>query len=372
MKYFILAGEASGDLHSAALATALRSIDADAEISGWGGDQMKEAGVKILKHYRELAFMGFVEVLQHLPQIIRNFRQAKSQIAAFRPDVLILTDYPGFNLRMAKWAHRRGIPVHYYISPQLWAWKESRVRIVKACVDQMYVILPFEKAFYAKHGIDVHYVGHPLAWRIAAMRSSGPDATRKYLVLLPGSRRREIRYMLPVMLAAVKDLKGHRIVVAGAPSVPVGVYYHDIKASGVDGATVTFGYTYALLQRGVAALCTSGTATLETALYDVPQVVCYKGDRLSYLIARRLVKVPYIAMVNLICGREVVPECIQDAFNPVEVRQALASVMASPGREEIARGYAQMKAMLGTGDPSAQVARHVIHAIQNTAYGSAS
>jgi lipid-A-disaccharide synthase len=357
MKYFILAGEASGDLHSAALASALKEADVNAELQGWGGDEMEKAGVRILKHYRELAFMGFVEVLQHLPEIMRNFRLVKKQISDFQPDALILTDYPGFNLRMAKWSHRRGIPVHYYISPQLWAWKESRVKIVRKYVDRMYVILPFEKAFYARHEIDVQYVGHPLAWRIDQITKSPMEHSgKKRIVLLPGSRRREIAYILPVMLGAVKDLQGYKVAIAAAPSVPAEYYYGFIRRSGITGVTLTFGYTYGILQSASAALCTSGTATLETALFRVPQVVCYKGDTLSYLIARRLVKVPFIAMVNLICEKEVVKELIQHDCNAAKLRQELYAILDPEKRKEIMAGYDLLRARLDTGDPAKKVA----------------
>ncbi len=376
MKYFILSGEASGDLHSAALATALKEYDSDAEIYGWGGDEMANAGVKILKHYRELAFMGFVEVLQHLPDIMRNFKRVKEQIASIKPKVLILTDYPGFNLRMAKWAHQHGIPVHYYISPQLWAWKESRVKIVRKYVDQMYVILPFEKAFYAKHGIDVHYVGHPLAWRIDSLNlastnlgtsvglTSVRNVLNKRIILLPGSRRREITYMLPTMLEAVKHLQGYHIYIAGAPSVPAEFYYDFVKKSGLENATITFGYTYGLLQRATAALCTSGTATLETALFNVPQVVCYKGDRMSYLIAKRLIKVKFIAMVNLICDKEVVPELIQSEFNSVRLRKELESILTAERRNAMLSAYDLLRQRLDTGDPAKQVAARIISSLK--------
>lgn len=368
MKYFILAGEASGDLHSAALASALREQDEGADIRGWGGDEMASAGVKILKHYRELAFMGFVEVLRHLPQIWRNFREAKAQIEAFRPDALILVDYPGFNLRMAKWAFRKGIRVFYYISPQLWAWKESRVKTVRASIEQMYVIIPFETEFYAKHGIDVEYVGHPLAWRIFTRykEKRAPAGQGKRLVLLPGSRKREIQHMLPTMLAAVTELQGFKVYIAGAPSVPPSLYYHQIVASGVKGVTVTFGYTYSLLQTATAAFCTSGTATLETALFDVPQVVCYKGDRLSYMLARQLVKVAHIAMVNLICGKEVVPELIQDDFNPSALKRALDTILAPERSQQIHKDYAALKDKLVSGNPADHVAQDLIQRLQST------
>jgi lipid-A-disaccharide synthase len=348
MKYFLLAGEASGDLHSAALASALHHVDPAAQLAGWGGDEMSAAGVQVLKHYRELAFMGFVEVVKHLPEIIRNFRLAKKQIADFKPDALILIDYPGFNLRMAKWARSKKIPVYYYISPQLWAWKENRVKAIRRDVDHMYVIFPFEKAFYEKHHYPVEYVGHPLAWRIAQLPAKERLPGRPRITLLPGSRKREIAYMLPVMLEAMRGLDGYDIYVAAAPSVSANFYYPFIAMSGVKGVTLTFGYTYALLQQSSAAVCTSGTATLETALFGVPQVVCYKGDRLSYLIAKRLIRVPYIAIVNLILGKEVVKELIQDDFNAKKVQDAVKDLFIPTVRNHILSDYEEIRQKLST------------------------
>lgn len=365
MKYFIIAGEASGDLHSAAVAEAIRARDKDAVLMGWGGDEMESAGVKVLKHYRELAFMGFVEVLKHLPRILRNFREVKAQIRAFDPDALILTDYPGFNLRMAKWAHRQGIRVFYYISPQLWAWKESRVKLVRKYVEHMYVILPFEKPFYDRHGIEVTYVGHPLARRIDRLRESLPDRDgQKHLVLLPGSRRREIADMLPVMLKAASMHPGYRVTVAGAPSIPAELYYEIIAETGVPGITLTFRRTYALLAQASVAFCTSGTATLETALFGVPQIVCYKGDRLSYLLARRLIRVPYIAMANLICNTQVIPELIQDDFNVEKLSRTFEEIMRPERLAQMKRHYADLHDMLDAGDPGARVAEDVIQRLK--------
>jgi lipid-A-disaccharide synthase len=336
-------------------------------IEGWGGDEMTKAGVKILKHYRDLAFMGFVEVIRHLPEIFRNFRTVKSQIRAFEPDALILTDYPGFNLRIAKWAHRKGYRVYYYISPQLWAWKEGRVKTVRHSVDRMYVILPFEKAFYTRHGIDVDYVGHPLAWRIGQMDQSdaGAAESRDRIVILPGSRKREIMDMLPIMLQAAAQLGNHGIYVAGAPSIAPQFYYRLIAESRVSGVTLTMGYTYKLLQTAGVAICTSGTATLETALFNVPQVVCYKGDRISYLIARRLIKVPYIAMVNLICDKAVVPELIQDDFNTSNLVRTLRTILEKNRKREMLEDYSRLRDLLDTGNPAVQVAEDIIQRAQS-------
>jgi lipid-A-disaccharide synthase len=267
-------------------------------------------------------------------------------------------DYPGFNLRMARWANRKGIAVYYYISPQLWAWKENRVRIVKDHITRMYVIIPFEEVFYARHKIRVKYVGHPLAWRISEYRKTAvtrPGAKR--LVLLPGSRKREILHMLPVMLKAARSLTDFEIHIAAAPAIPGALYYDLIRSSGIRGVTITFGNTYGLLQRATAAFCTSGTATLETALFDVPQVVCYKGDTLSYLIARRLIRVPYIAMVNLICGKTVVPELIQKDFTAPRLLRALDEILTPENLNTLRHDYAVLKDRLTSGNPADAVAQ---------------
>ncbi len=366
MRYFILAGEASGDLHASDLVAEILKIDRAAEICGWGGDQMAAAGATILKHYRELAFMGFAEVLRHLPAILRNFREAKAQIRAFKPDVLILVDYPGFNLRMARWSHGQGIPVHYYISPQLWAWKESRVRQVRRWVDRMYVILPFERPFYARHGITVQFVGHPLAWRIAGYRQTHETQVEcDRTVLLPGSRRREILDILPVMLEAATRAGAEKIWIAAAPAIPATLYHKVISDSRITGVVVTYAYTYELLLRASAALCTSGTATLEAALFDVPQVVCYRADRLSYLLARMLVRIPFIALVNLIGEKQIVTELIQDNLTADRAAKELQSLSDPQRRSEIISDYAIVRSRLDDGNPAERVARAIVEALNS-------
>jgi lipid-A-disaccharide synthase len=312
MKYYIIAGEASGDLHGGNLIKALHRQDAQATVRCWGGDHMEAAGAVLVKHYRDLAFMGFVEVLMHLRTILRNIDFCKKDIAAFRPDVLVLVDYPGFNMRIAGWAKQQGIKVVYYISPQVWAWKENRVKKIKRDVDLMLVILPFEVDFYKKWSFDAEYVGHPLVEVIQHEKENVPVvpvSEKPVIALLPGSRAQEIKVKLPIMLRAVKHFPGYRFCVAGAPAQPDALYKELI---GNEEVLLIRNQTYNLLKQSKAALVTSGTATLETALFGVPEVVCYKGNPVSYWLARKLIKVKYISLVNLIMDKPVVTELIQD------------------------------------------------------------
>lgn len=342
MRLFIIAGEASGDLHGAALMQAILELDSKTQFQYWGGDEMQKVQGHPQKHIRDLAFMGFAEVIKHLPTIMNNFKQVKEHITDFQPDALILIDYPGFNIRMAKWAHQKGIKVIYYISPQLWAWKESRVKAIRQYVDQMLVILPFEKSFYAKHNIDVDYVGHPLAERLinlkkqtSFLKNNGLD-DRPIVAILPGSRRQEIQTMLPVMLDACRSNK-YQYIVAGAPAQTVQFYKKNLQ--NFPNIKLLQGQTYQLLLHAKAALVTSGTATLETALLRVPQVVCYKGSWLSYQIARRLIKVKYISLVNLILDHPVVPEMIQSDMNADRLDMELQSILNGAARDEMLHGY---------------------------------
>ncbi len=312
MKLYIIAGEASGDLHGAKLIEALRKERREIDVRAWGGDLMAAAGSHIVKHYKELAFMGFIEVVLNLRTILRNIAFCKEDISAYRPDAVILIDYPGFNLRIAQFCKQIGIPVLYYISPQLWAWKENRIHAIKRDITRMFVILPFEKDFYAKHGMEVDFVGHPLLDVVDAAQArlelplTADD--RAIVALLPGSRKQEIKTMLPIMLETAKQFSAYRFVIAGAPGQDAAFY------EGIPGAAeheIVFGQTYALLQQARAALVTSGTATLEAALHRTPLAVCYKGSAISYAIARRLVKIKYISLVNLILDRRAIREIIQ-------------------------------------------------------------
>lgn len=345
MKYYIIAGEASGDLHAANLIKEIKQRDTQAVFRVWGGDMMQQQGATIVKHYRDLAFMGFLEVVQNLGTILNNIKFCKQDILAYKPDALVLVDYPGFNLRIAKWAKAQGIKVIYYISPQLWAWKESRVEIVKHCVDLMLVILPFEEDFYKSHNYKVHFVGHPLLdaigsgeWRVA----SGDKPT---IALLPGSRKQEISKMLPIMLSVVPHFPQYNFVVAGAPSQPTSFYQNILGNSKVK---VVSGQTYNVLANAHAALVTSGTATLETALFNIPQVVCYKGSWASYQLAKRLIKVKYISLVNLILDKTAVIELIQNELTKDNLIKELTTIVSeSAVRQNMLADFLALKEKLG-------------------------
>ncbi|MDP4254614.1 MAG: lipid-A-disaccharide synthase [Bacteroidota bacterium] len=370
MKYYIIAGEASGDLHGSNLINELKQLDPEADFRCWGGDLMRDAGATLVKHYKDLAFMGFIEVIGNLRTIFRNLAFCKEDIRRYRPDALILVDYPGFNLRIAKWAHEQDLRVIYYISPQVWAWKEGRVRQIRECVDKMLVILPFEEAFYKRWDYPVEYVGHPLVQVVERYKlqtpGEGPDVSPAPVVaLLPGSRKQEILKKLPVMLAVSRYFPDHQFIVAKAPGVE-DAFYQDLLA-GYPNVSSVGNRTYALLSQAVAACVTSGTATLETALFGVPEVVCYKGNALSYQIAKRLIKVKYISLVNLIMDKEVVKELIQDDLNPENLRRELDSLLHDPERRRrLAAEYHALKELLsGGGHASANAARSMVQFLHN-------
>lgn len=366
MKYYIIAGEASGDLHGSNLIRALHREDPQAEVRCWGGDRMKQAGATLVRHYRELAFMGFLEVIRHLPDIFRNLAFCKKDIEAFAPDALIFIDFSGFNLRIARWARKAGYKTHYYISPQVWASREGRVRKIRRDIDHMYVILPFEKAFYEARGMTVHFVGHPLIDAMEGLPGADPEGFRRrngldphkpIIALLPGSRAQEIDHILSVMLEVVPHFPQYQFAVAGAPSLDAAFYEPYLKSSGVPRVA---DQTYALLQNAHAALVTSGTATLETALLNVPQVVCYKGSQISYQIARRLIKLKYISLVNLIMDQAVVPELIQHDLNRKNLLQGLGAILEGPGRAAQLEAYARLRQKLGGAGASTQAARLIV------------
>lgn len=358
MRYYIIAGEASGDLHGSNLIKALRVKDPEAEFRAWGGDLMQAAGATLVKHYRELAFMGFVEVIRHLPEIMRNLRMCKADILDYKPDALILIDYPGFNLRIAPWAKAQGLRVVYYISPQVWAWKESRVKNIRTSVDKMLVILPFEQDFYKKWDYAVEYVGHPLVEVIEAAQRQQPEklSDKPIVALLPGSRAQEVAIKLPVMLQVSQYFPDYQFVVAQAPSLDDAYYLQYTNT--YPNVQLTKGNTYGLLQQSRAALVTSGTATLETALFGVPEAVCYKGSQVSYEIAKRLIKVKYISLVNLIMDKPVVKELIQQDMNPDSLRAELDKLLNDAAyRTRIEADYAALKQILQQGgDASAKAA----------------
>lgn len=362
MKYYIIAGEASGDLHGSNLIRELRQQDAGAVIRCWGGDKMEAAGGTLVKHYRDLAFMGFLEVVSNLPTILQNLKFCREDIEKFDPDVLILIDYPGFNLRIARWAKEKGLRVIYYISPQVWAWKENRVRMMKRCIDLMLVILPFEKDYFRDTwNWDVDYVGHPLVEVINRFRQKHPAAAREepVIALLPGSRKQEIAKKLPVMLEVSRDFPEYRFVVAKAPGQDEHFYRQFLD--GYPTARLVSDQTYELLMHAKAALVTSGTATLETALFGVPEVVCYKGSAISYQIARRVIKVKYISLVNLIMNKMVVKELIQDELTRENLKVELNKILND--EQQIAamkRDYDELQRILSAGGNASQKAATAI------------
>jgi lipid-A-disaccharide synthase len=370
MKYYIIAGEASGDLHGSNLMKALYEEDPNADIRFWGGDLMRNVGGKLVKHYRELAFMGFVEVIFNLKTILNNIKICKKDITSFQPDVIIFIDYPGFNLRIAKWSKECGFKNHYYISPQIWAWKESRITEIKRDIDKMYVILPFEKSFYEdKHHFPVEFVGHPL---IDAIHNQTPiDATvfrkenqlseKPIIAILPGSRKQEITKMLSVMLSVVSYFPDYQFVIAGAPSQEFSFYENFISNENIKFLS---NKTYDLLQNATAALVTSGTATLETALFKVPEVVCYKGSWASYQIAKRIVTLKYISLVNLIMDKEVVTELIQEDCSTKRIREELKKILESNHRNTILQEYELLEQKLGGIGASKKTAKLIVADLQ--------
>jgi len=352
MKYYIIAGEASGDLHASNLIKELKNLDENAHFRCWGGDLMKKQGAELVKHYRDLAFMGFWEVLLNLFAILKNIRFCKKDIKSYDPDVLILVDYPGFNLRIAKFAHLLNYKVFYYISPQLWAWKQSRVKLIRKVVDRMFVILPFEKKFYKRFNYEVDFIGHPLLDVIDFNQGeiSGQDYGRK-IAILPGSRKQEISRMLPVMLSLKPHYPNHKFVIAGTSSISrefYDKYLEELSIDAKNGIEIVFDKAYDVLRSAEVALVTSGTATLETALLNIPEVVCYKGGGFSYLIAKYLIKTKYISLVNLMMDKEVVKELIQYDFNTKMLRQELDKLLNNKeNRDSMLNDFSLLKEKLG-------------------------
>lgn len=371
MRYYIVAGEASGDLHASNLIKAIKNLDPAAEIRGCGGDLMQRAGAELLMHYKDMAFMGFWEVFVHLSEVFGNIRRCKTDILAWNPDVLVLVDYPGFNLRIAKFAKRHGLKVVYYISPQIWAWKKGRVKQIRRDVDEMMVILPFEKKFYAKYGMEVHYVGHPLLDAVSRDLPERPEVKqfreenrlddREIIALLPGSRKQEINALLPLMLQMTKSFPQYQFVVSTVSWLPKELY--DKYLNGFNVARVC-DQTYALLANAKAAIVTSGTATLETAMIGTPQVVCYAGSELSYLIAKNLISgINYISLPNLIMDEPVVTELIQHDFNEKRLQKEMH--LLTEDKSHIAAMKAQYRELykkLGDGSASMNAAKVVVAA----------
>ena len=373
MNYYIIAGEASGDLHASNLIRELKIADQHAVFRCWGGDLMQAQGAELVKHYRDLAFMGFTEVLMNIRTILSNIEFCKTDILKNKPDVVILVDYPGFNLRIAEFAKSKNIRVFYYISPQVWAWKKSRVYKIKKVVDKMFVILPFEKEFYKTFHYDVDFVGHPLLDAVEAYANSKERLSslsdKPIIALLPGSRQQEISTMLPFMLAMQKYYPTHQFVIAGAPAIHEKNYQQCIDsfekklgdACNHAPVKIVYNQTYQLLQHATAALVTSGTATLETALFGVPEVVCYKGSAISFAIAKKLVKVKYISLVNLIMDKEIVKELIQQDLNELNLKNELDKLLTPESRKRMLSDFEELKLRLGGAGASRKTAALMIN-----------
>lgn len=370
MKYYILAGEASGDLHGSNLIKALHKEDTNADIRFWGGDLMQDAGGTLVTHYKERAFMGFSEVIMNLNKVFKFISNCKKDIEKFNPDVVVFIDNSGFNLRIAKWAKKQGFKTHYYISPQVWASRASRVKAIKRDIDAMYVILPFVEDFYKKHHYKVNFVGHPLIDGIANREQANPNKFRKnyelsdkpIIALLPGSRKQEIKKMLSVMLSLSNDFPDYQFVIAGAPSQDYSFYEPFIKSENVKFIS---NKTYDLLSISTAALVTSGTATLETALFKVPQVVCYKGSNFSYQIAKRIITLKFISLVNLIMDKEVVTELIQNNFNKIRLKEELEHILKPKTRKKLFFDYYELEKALGGIGASEKTARLIYNTIKS-------
>ncbi len=365
MKYYLIAGEASGDLHGSNLMKAILEKDPKAEFRFFGGDLMQAVGGHLSKHYKDMSFMGFAEVVANLPTILGNFKDCKKDIKAYHPDVVIFIDFPGFNLRLAKYVKSLGIKTIYYISPQLWAWKEGRIKVIKKYIDKMLVILPFEKNWYAERDYAVEFVGHPLLDAISDYEFKPKDfflqdnrlENKPIIALLPGSRKQEIDKKLPIMAATAASFPEFQFIIAGAPGQSESIYQDYLN----EQVGIVFNQTYNLLHHADAALVTSGTATLETALLNCPEVVCYKGSWISYQIGKRLVKgIEYISLVNLIMQKELVKELIQNDLTVENATQELSSILKEDNRAVVLEGYKELKQKLGGKGASQRAALEVL------------
>lgn len=363
MKYYLVAGEASGDLHGANLIRALKAADQDASFRYFGGDKMQQEGGTLVKHYADMAFMGFTEVILNLTTILRNMKTCKEDILAYQPDALILIDFPGFNLKIAEFAKNKGIKVCYYISPKVWAWNQKRVLRIKKVVDKMFCILPFEVAFYKGWDMDIDYVGNPLLDEIARF-SPDPQfqaqhnlGTQKIIALLPGSRKQEIERLLPVMLSTINRFPEYQFVIAGAPGFAPEYYTRFNQGNALP---IVFGKTYNLLHHAHAAIVASGTATLETALFKIPQVVVYKGGAISIAIARMVIKIKFISLVNLIMDKKVVTELIQEDCNTERLSGILKDILSGPAREGMLLDYKALADIMGEPGASERTAELII------------
>ena len=373
MKYYLVAGEASGDLHASNLMLGIKKKDPNAEFRFFGGDLMQSQGGTLVKHYREMAFMGFVEVLMNIRSISKNLKTCKEDIIAYKPDVVILVDYPGFNLRIARFSKEAGLKVFYYIAPKVWAWNEKRVEILKKYVDQLFIIFPFEIEYFRKHSIEPIFEGNPsidaIAFKLNKEQTFNDFVNlnnlpnKPIIALVAGSRKQEIKYNLPEMLKMVEKFPDYQFVIAGAPSLKLSVYQQYINGVPV---SIVYNQTYQLFKHSTIALVTSGTATLESALLDTPEVVCYKGGLLSMLIAWIVIKVKYISLVNLNMNREVVTELKQYDLNSTRLfKEASALLPGNPRRDEMLADFAKLKEVLGGEGASERVGAKVVSLLMN-------
>ncbi len=367
MKYFLIAGELSGDIHGAMLIKHLQDLDKEASFAFFGGDKMKAQypeGLK--KHINELSFMGFIEVVKHLKTILKNIAYCKQQIDLFKPDVMIFIDFPGFNLRLARYTFKRKIKNFYYISPQIWAWKKKRIKKIKRLIDNMYVILPFEKAFYQKENYEVHYFGNPiLDWTMHnTTHLSSPPKIKNKIALVPGSRKQEIDHILPIMVSVAEQFPDYSFIITAVSHITLNEYKkHTVNQKNI---SIKYDDFDQILPTCVGALVTSGTATLQTALYGVPQVVCYKTSSISYHIAKALINVKYISLVNLILNREAVPELIQDKLNTIALKKAFTHMMSKENTARITRDYKELYKQLGDGKASEKICAHIYQSLCKT------
>ena len=374
MKYYIIAGEASGDLHGSNLIKELKKLDNSSHFRCWGGDLMSQECNDLVKHYKDYSHMGFFEVFINLKKILNNLSFCKKDIKKYNPDVIIYVDFPGFNLRIAKWAKKNKFKNHFYISPQIWAWKQNRIKTIRKVIDRMYVILPFEKKFYSSINFNVHYVGHPLLDVIKTNKNEALDrGQEKIIALLPGSRDQEIKKILPEMINIIKNFKNYSFYICAAPSQKRSTYLKYIKDKNIEKVKIVENQTYEILSKSSAALVTSGTATLETALFKIPQVVCYKSSWISIMIGRFLLRnLKFISLVNLILDKEVVKELIQENLNEKNLTSELNNILEGDHRIDMLKSYNELIDKLGNKGASEKTALKIFNYLEPNSYSKES
>ena len=374
MKYYIIAGEASGDLHGSNLIKELKKLDNSSHFRCWGGDLMSRESDDLVKHFKDYSHMGFFEVFINLKKILNNLSFCKKDIKKYNPDVIIYVDFPGFNLRIAKWAKKNKFKNHFYISPQIWAWKQNRIKTIRKVIDQMYVILPFEKKFYSSVNFNVHYVGHPLLDVIKTNKNEASDRRQeKIIALLPGSRDQEIKKILPEMINIIKNFKNYSFYICAAPSQKKSTYLKYIKDKNIENVKIVENQTYEILSKSSAALVASGTATLETALFKIPQVVCYKSSWISIMIGRFLLRnLKYISLVNLILDKKVVKELIQENLNEKNLTSELKNILEGDHRINMLKSYNELIDKLGNKGASEKTALKIFNYLEPNSYSKES